>query len=777
MKLNAKLLVLLVFSALIFNKKYVYSSNMENKSKNKNEEVKKRSSDINIHESDVEKNTQETIASYEAHAHNIPKEGSHNLFNLYSKGLIEGEAKDDLLHGGPIYWEGWGKFFHYQDEADIKKPHDFFANNEYYHQLVLKKDYLKRDDTGYINIPSKFHFFFSVNSENVVVLSSRNRKLHKVIDTLHINLINPIASDNPDIGGVQNLGEFDEGNCIQVLTHVPDQGPDPNFKVTTDTGGKENWVFCLDSIKERSELLKTLRKIKILKQKASGDHYLADSRKPSISKVLRPKKTALVERYNGPDANKYKDGYWVLLQDWSQCTLKCGGGVQTQQWLCQPPLKGGKPCQGHGVRKRPCNLQPCPRVLAIEDDSNKRNIEVIKKPIIRSLPWSSRLQRYIQCEIKESDILYIRRDIPNLLGKPIKYPGRLVMTNRTLAMYEDDSFKHALFTFNLADTTLSNYEKDYCCFFAMSMDKKFRICGFEDTCGSKTEPRFVTQWIKDFNLFQKKCFVDLPKKNWKDEVKRAEEDSDGGHIEADQDKVDARENLIRRNIKEKQDLELEKKITTTEETALRAIRKELKLERLLKREVKIKEKEKIKDLLNLKVKEEKKQECLERALRARENENNKGRDNILAEREIAKIKANAKKEVQGERANLRKKILDYKRRANRKEKLLEQQINLVRSKMAKNLVEANKNGDMMICKNSQNDPQLINRYCDTSFVTNYKKNLNCKDIETFCYTCCENEFGPMYLEKRDECYNLCDEGVRSDLKGDWIWTKQGFYNK
>jgi len=40
------------------------------------------------------------------------------------------------------------------------------------------------------------------------------------------------------------------------------------------------------------------------------------------------------------------DGYWVVKQDWSSCTLACGGGTQTLHRECIPPLTGGKPCAG-----------------------------------------------------------------------------------------------------------------------------------------------------------------------------------------------------------------------------------------------------------------------------------------------------------------------------------------------------------------------------------------------------------------------------------------------
>lgn len=41
-----------------------------------------------------------------------------------------------------------------------------------------------------------------------------------------------------------------------------------------------------------------------------------------------------------------KDGAWVVLQDWTECTLACGGGKNYLHRMCVPPVGGGKPCMG-----------------------------------------------------------------------------------------------------------------------------------------------------------------------------------------------------------------------------------------------------------------------------------------------------------------------------------------------------------------------------------------------------------------------------------------------
>merc|ERR1712100_835611 len=85
------------------------------------------------------------------------------------------------------------------------------------------------------------------------------------------------------------------------------------------------------------------------------------------TKVMNPSNpTAAFNSVEGltkeQSAGKKVDGRWVVLQDWSQCSLACGGGTQTLHLMCHPPQNGGNPCQGLAIRKRPCNPQPCPKI-------------------------------------------------------------------------------------------------------------------------------------------------------------------------------------------------------------------------------------------------------------------------------------------------------------------------------------------------------------------------------------------------------------------------------
>lgn len=45
-----------------------------------------------------------------------------------------------------------------------------------------------------------------------------------------------------------------------------------------------------------------------------------------------------------------------------------------------------------------------------------------------------------------------------------------------------------------------------------------------------------------------------------------------------------------------------------------------------------------------------------------------------------------------------------------------------------------------------------------NFKEDYDRLNDCKNNSAdFCYTCCENEFGRIYEDLRDKCYQRCDE--------------------
>lgn len=77
------------------------------------------------------------------------------------------------------------------------------------------------------------------------------------------------------------------------------------------------------------------------------------------------------------------------MQDWSQCTVACGGGKQFLQRVCIPPQPGGKDCEGLAILERECNNVPCPTFT-----KNTSEITNTNKPIVKFQRLSNRTLRY-----------------------------------------------------------------------------------------------------------------------------------------------------------------------------------------------------------------------------------------------------------------------------------------------------------------------------------------------------------------------------------------------
>ena len=685
------------------------------------------------------------------------------------KDFISGKVKSDptlKLPEGPVFWEGWIKYFHYDNGGKVDRPKHFFINEQYYHQKALKSEMNMKDNIGKLKIPTKFDFFARLLPNNFNILFSREHDFMRNVETLNLDIIKPVPEDKRLKGGIEDLGDFEEGKCIQISTVVP-----VIFKETfysgSDGGFTEHWIICTDDAKSKAKLLGTLVNLRIFKQKSLGITERTDSpkrRKATLSSELAQANTPKVEKAPGW---KIVDGYWILLSDWSECSLKCGGGTMYQQWMCIPARRGGKPCLGQAIRTKPCNRRPCPNVAGLGTlQKLASNGTEIMKPIYKLLPFTSRPQRYVRCSVKEQDVLYKTYDHDL---REIKIPSRIVMNNRTITLYSDERYHKHVFTFNLPQVSIYNSVKDTCCFFLRSLNQQFEICGFQTECGSRSNPKFYKSWEHDFVLWQTKCFKPLNDKEWDDNTKRL---WDSQIQKANLDALDEKTKLIKDKLSIYRNDKLEKKIKRTHKTAMKALKKEAAMERLIEKEEKDRYDKEQRYLMSVIKKEKKKRDCLDKALKDRELEDERNRKAKEAENTINMIKMEAAKQVEKKRDGLKKRIEAIKLKARRKRKLLENQLQKVRGQMAKSLLNANRFGDWKLCRDARVTKDKVIKYCDANFIDNFSKNQQCKDPEDFCYVCCENEYGNMYIKQRDKCYDMCDALARKDLSnGEWKWVQ------
>jgi len=80
---------------------------------------------------------------------------------------------------------------------------------------------------------------------------------------------------------------------------------------------------------------------------------------------------------NEPPPNP--DGHWKVLQDWSTCTLACGGGTQTLHRVCiEPTVPEGLPCIGEPILTKACNEDPCPHDVSESEEEMDLKFKIMK---------------------------------------------------------------------------------------------------------------------------------------------------------------------------------------------------------------------------------------------------------------------------------------------------------------------------------------------------------------------------------------------------------------
>ena len=285
------------------------------------------------------------------------------------------------------------------------------------------------------------------------------------------------------------------------------------------------WILCTETQGEKDILMAVVKKLKIQRQRMNGQFLLnsnnKDNKKNTISNLLsdigdtpnlkNDKGGNLGVGFNS--TQKITDGYWITLQDWSQCDRACGGGRSALHRMCVPPKAGGRPCQGEPVIERPCNTHQCPDVKGTGNGGDKNTTTL--KPIIKILPFSSRPQRYTKCVIKEGDLmLYTSPDSPNLLNNPLlktradgmstlQIPTRAIMNNRTISLFGGEEYDTLILTFNLRLTAFSRSAKHPGCFMLNENNGKnvAELCPF----GCENAGKAVEEWDYDFNLFKLQC--------------------------------------------------------------------------------------------------------------------------------------------------------------------------------------------------------------------------------------------------------------------------------
>ncbi len=496
----------------------------------------------------------------------------------------------------------------------------------------------------------------------------------------------------------------------------------------------------------------------------------------SLSKISNPVSVEDIGNKHSTQ-HKPKDGRWIVLQDWSSCNLKCGGGEQTLHLICMPPEEGGKPCEGPAIRKKICNTDPCP--ILSRPKSSKQESNKYEKPIVKVMPLSNRPTRYDKCHLKENDVFVILKTTGLNLFNEIKnqnflnidatekLPARIIMNNKSISFYKDENLNSILLVLDLQSTNLIRIPNKDNCFLLHS--KLFTQQAIVCNIGQKAS--FAAEWDYDFHLFKTQCSEKRPVLDIKSKLK-----SNLTNLKKDLivDKI----KKAREQIEKDEENNLKNKVDKTQAMTLLAIDKENKLEKLLEKEEAKREGEEEKELEKQLEAQQKKKEMVMQSIKEKELEEQFNISKENAENAIKKLKDEAKSVINKKRDEIKKKITQMRAKSNRKKADIKSKISALKKETAAQLQQSSKRGDFNRCfvpnpnspgdanskkiesKPFEDQQRHIEAVCTSAHAGNVPKFMECKLPESFCLICCESEFGQMHLSDRERCINQrCNKSI------------------
>ncbi len=719
----------------------------------------------------------EYIKSTHTSTHMFTKTGRKGKKNLKKKK----RPVDMVLPEAQIYWQGWVKYFHYNNNTHYDVPPSLFQNNAYYHQRIHINKIKERDEFGLINIPNKASFYLVVYNSSISIYSMRHEIVDHLIDSLSFENIQVIPEDAWMKGGIRNDGDFAFGSCMELKADIP-------VSRLSKMTNPQIWIVCANTNKDKFRLMKYMIKLKINQQRLSNNNIkllkgALEHNKPKSLGGLVANPTG--KPRTAQSVKNPADGYWILLNDWTLCNKKCGGGLQFQQWMCVPPKSGGKPCKGPAVRTKKCNEQPCPSVNNLLTLTQKNDRFIAPKPIVKVGPFSNRPQRYSKCYVKENDAFI--NEFEKISKTWVKRPIRIVMNNHTISIFKDDTYQEMAFTFELAKTKFVLLNK-LCCFEIEDSYKNATICSYDSEC-DKVNNNWANTWSEDFKLFKYQCHTGLqsgiitPADEESIEDKLNSDMSEAQLETANQQAAEVKKQQLGKQIRK-----YEKKQKKVEDTGFKVLSKEIELENMVQKEEQEKEENEQKKMEAKIAVEKKKAECLEKSFEERQLDDEFQETEKQSIEDENDIKLQTQKKVEEGRWKLRKKLQLMKVKAKQKKQNISNQLNMIRTKMSKEIILANKNGDIKVCKRGMKDADFRENYCNKAFIEDWERNSECKSNNEFCYTCCENEFGINFVSQRDSCYNWCDKKPKKKVEfpkvngkeiikppakpdqGRWVWA-------
>lgn len=629
------------------------------------------------------------------------------------------------LNNPNIFWQGWIKFFKFDLEANLEyKPKAFFKNNQFYKQI--KEETITQVVNSDDRIKGEFYFYANLFKDTINIMSTKIQSIDNTVEVIDIPTILKSKKEKYD-GGIIDRGTHQEGYCLEIVISRPGN------KANTD------YLICMDSASEKVNFLSKLKELRINYDK---DHGLYDT-----SSSTESEETAAGVFKSQSNANSSPfDGYWVTIQDWTECNLQCGGGESYLQRVCVPPVNGGKACEGEPLLVKKCNTQPCPEDCFLKEDDMSK----LKKPLVKVETFMNRPQRYERCKIQESDLLYFT-DIEDMSLQNIQAHApqmvRVVMNNRTISIFSSDDYTSNIASYIIKKTKLKHAAINPYCFTIYDVEfpkKNAGLCAFDFK-----DADAIKKWQEHFEEFKTTCWTKL--------------EAVSTDTKTDKDEVKKKVNLLKEDISlktqaklneflnEKKENELELKLKTARTMGFDIIKKEIALEEKIRREEAEREKEEIQNMREECEKAEKKSKIIQEAVKEKESESTHLMKDVLLREEMKQITQNTVDAVSETRKEFIKSMNHMKMKNKIEKFLLKQKLLDIKLKAASSMKDKYKKGDITKCEAIKGDSKKRVSFCKITYHEDPNEYLSCVG-ENFCIACCNVQFGAALVDEREKCY-------------------------
>lgn len=661
-----------------------------------------------------------------------------SIYSVCDKSSDQATLNSQTNLSKDVLFENWVSYFKYQNSTLITRPREFFVNQHYFSQRVKYNELTKTDNKGKrLSIPNKNAFFASLNKNHLNLFTSRDNIASNMVDSINIVDIAPIPMDVQLSGGIRDLFEIENlGSCLLIITHH-------------EATGLENWIICIPTKAEKKSLISKLLKIKLDIQKSQNKVYT----KNDLDQTAISGSSSTLKDNAGEDENQ--NGFWIILQDWTECNLKCGGGTSYLHKMCIPPRGTGSPCPGAAVETKPCNTNPCQAVISVVNSIGGPR-EINKPPIVKYGTISSRPQRFEKCIIKESDLFL--EDIDAASQTKLKIPVRLLMNNQTISVYSTDHYTDSIASFELQSANLK-VSKDSSCCFSIENEKLSKLfCGYQQQCSDENQQHFINTWTKDFNLFKNECYTGkITSLLDTDDEAKLQESTNQKINELLAQSESKKSALAKEKSRVRNALKVSEKMQNTQSLGVQAILKETNVEELIRQEERQRESEELKNLRINHAKQLSKLKQVQENIEANEEDIDLVVDEHESTSAIKQINEEFSKKILQKRNQFKEYLAKLKQMNELEKSKVESEIKTVRQKITQSLLKTQKVGDIENCKVGKYDEEKRIIYCDKAFADDYLSNQSCKQKTEFCYICCDEEFGQARLTNRENCFNECDK--------------------